>query len=457
MTHFLRWLLATALIFLPLAEASAGNSTITTKDATGVTKTFYVVTDGSSNFYSAGVICDQSAAATCASVGTAGSPSTNALTVQAVTIGHGTAANAMRVELPTDGTGLVNAAQSGTWNVGTVTTVTTLSTLTGGGVASGAADSGNPLKTGGKYNLAPITLADGNRGDLQLDVNGYAKVNVTNATTALPNNADTVAVQTGAANSPVNNYNYVFNGTTWDRARSGGTTGYAGVTGVGTAGTANAGVLTVQGIASMTPLLVTPAANSAVNVAQINGVTPLMGNGATGTGSPRATLSSDNSAIALWGHGATAASVPANGVFHGLRGQNAEQTAVTNGQLVGAAADLVGKLIMLPYANPENFVQGTTTAITDTTSTSVIASAGGSLRNYITDCVGTNSHATVGTFVKILDGSTIIDEFFAAPAGGGASRSYPVPRKGTAATAINAQMVTTGANVIVSCGGYKGI
>lgn len=227
MINFLRCLLAMALAVLPLAEAYAGSSTITTKDASGVTKTFFVTTDGSGNFYAAGVICDQSAAASCASVGTAGSPSTNALTVQAVTLGHGTAANAMRVELPTDGTGLVNAAQSGTWNVGTVSTVTNLSqmngaallmgngvtgtgsqrvtiasdntafsinavqsgtwntatitTLTGGGVASGSADSGNPLKIGGKYNAAPITLTDGNRGDFQLDVNGYAKVNVTNA------------------------------------------------------------------------------------------------------------------------------------------------------------------------------------------------------------------------------------------------------------------------------------
>lgn len=71
------------------------------------------------------------------------------------------------------------------------------------------------------------------------------------------------------------------------------------VSGQGTAGTAATGVVTVQGIASMTPLLVTPATNSAVNVAQINGVTPLMGNGVTGTGSPRVTIASDNTAFAV--------------------------------------------------------------------------------------------------------------------------------------------------------------
>lgn len=79
------------------------------------------------------------------------------------------------------------------------------------------------------------------------------------------------------------------------------------VTGTGSAGTAATGVITVQGIASMTKLLVTPdsvalPANQSVNVAQINGVTPLMGNGATGTGSPRVTIVSDGTAISTAGY-----------------------------------------------------------------------------------------------------------------------------------------------------------
>jgi hypothetical protein len=66
---------------------------------------------------------------------------------------------------------------------------------------------------------------------------------------------------------------------------------------LGTAGTASSDVITVQGVTSMTPLLVTPAANSAVNVAQINGVTPLMGTGNTGTGSLRVTIATDQTAL----------------------------------------------------------------------------------------------------------------------------------------------------------------
>lgn len=73
----------------------------------------------------------------------------------------------------------------------------------------------------------------------------------------------------------------------------------ATVVGTGSAGSAATGVLTVQGIASMTKLLVTPDANSAINVAQINSVTPLMGNGVTGTGSQRVTIASDNTAFSV--------------------------------------------------------------------------------------------------------------------------------------------------------------
>lgn len=68
---------------------------------------------------------------------------------------------------------------------------------------------------------------------------------------------------------------------------------------LGTAGTASTDVITIQGIASMTKLLVTPDANSAVNVSQINGVTPLMGAGNTGTGSHRVTIASDQVAVAV--------------------------------------------------------------------------------------------------------------------------------------------------------------
>lgn len=68
------------------------------------------------------------------------------------------------------------AASTGTMRV-TTSTDSTIGTLTGGGVASGAADSGNPVKVGGVYNTTQPTLTNGQRGDVQLDVRGNTNTN----------------------------------------------------------------------------------------------------------------------------------------------------------------------------------------------------------------------------------------------------------------------------------------
>lgn len=54
----------------------------------------------------------------------------------------------------------------------------TSATQVQGNVASGATDSGNPVKIGGIYNSSPITLTNGQRGDLQLDQFGDVLVNL---------------------------------------------------------------------------------------------------------------------------------------------------------------------------------------------------------------------------------------------------------------------------------------
>ncbi len=71
------------------------------------------------------------------------------------------------------------------------------------------------------------------------------------------------------------------------------------MTGSGAAGTAAAGVVTVQGIASMTKLLVTPdsvalPANQSVNVSQVNGATVNVGAGNASTGTARVSISTDD-------------------------------------------------------------------------------------------------------------------------------------------------------------------
>lgn len=144
----------------------------------------------------------------------------------------------------------------------------------------------------------------------------------------------------------------------------------------------------------------------------------------------------------------------------GGRAVSAEITPVTTGDRTDSIHDLAGRQIIMPYANNENFVSGAiTTAMTATTSTSLVTAPAAGLRNYITTIIVSNSHATVGTDVIIQDGSggTTLMTIPAAAVYGGAVINLPVPlRQPTTATAIFCANVTTGSSTKVSAVGYKG-
>lgn len=145
-----------------------------------------------------------------------------------------------------------------------------------------------------------------------------------------------------------------------------------------------------------------------------------------------------------------------NPVLLGAKAVSSEPAAVANADVAMLLTDLVGKLITLPYANPENFVKGATAVITDTTRTAVIAAQGAGVKLYITQILVTNSDATVGTVVNIEDDTTTIYSGYAAAAGGGFSCTFPVPLVITANKALNASCVTTSSETRVSASGYKG-
>jgi|GEM_PF-6040057 len=91
-----------------------------------------------------------------------------------------------------------------------------------GTVASGSADSGNPLKVGAIYNSTRPTFTTGERGDLQIGSRGSLGVTLFSENTqtpisALRDNLDAVAT-TGSDNRlAVVSRNTVFNGSSWDR------------------------------------------------------------------------------------------------------------------------------------------------------------------------------------------------------------------------------------------------
>lgn len=169
-----------------------------------------------------------------------------------------------------------------------------------------------------------------------------------------------------------------------------------------------------------------------------------------------------NGSLGVGGTVATNVAITANPLNLGAQAVSSENSAVTTARQVQLVADLVGKLIILPYANPENFLDGTiTTSMTSTTSTAVtnMGAQGGSLRVYVTSCTVSNASATVGTDVILQDGSGGTTLYtMPAPYGyGGSVVSFPTPIKTTANTALFAANVTTGASTKVSCTGYKGL
>lgn len=131
-----------------------------------------------------------------------------------------------------------------------------------GNVASGAADSGNPVKVGGKYNATPPTLTDGNRGDVQVDSRGNVRMSIVGGNAAVPAVVGNPGTDGYAAlDGPwVNGQLQMFNGSTWDRARTIAIGDGAASTGIHAAGligyngstydrlrTANTGILQQQG------------------------------------------------------------------------------------------------------------------------------------------------------------------------------------------------------------------
>lgn len=212
----------------------------------------------------------------------------------------------LRVNIASDNTAFpVNATLSaettkviGTVNQGTSPWVTSLAstTITGnvtvaqataanlnaqvvGAAASGAAKVGNPIQVGGVFNTTQPTVTTGQAVELQATARG-AQIVATGVDTF--NTTINAALPTGT-----NVIGHII-------ADTGSTTAVTGnVTVVQPTGTNLHAVLDANSGVDIGKL----TANQSVNVAQINGVTALMGNGITGTGSQRVTIASDNTAF----------------------------------------------------------------------------------------------------------------------------------------------------------------
>jgi hypothetical protein len=130
-------------------------------------------------------------------------------------------------------------------------------------------------------------------------------------------------------------------------------------------------------------------------------------------------------------------------------------TLVANADRTDGFAGIDGVQIVRPHCNLEDLISGVA-AITDGSSTSVIASAGAGVKNYITTAIIANTSATAVT-VDLRDGAAgSVKATLPVPANtSGVVCNLPVPLGFSAATAVCADPSSAASTVTVTLIGFK--
>ena len=154
------------------------------------------------------------------------------------------------------------------------------------------------------------------------------------------------------------------------------------------------------------------------------------------------------------------AAISGNPVRIAGRALTADYTAVAAGDTADLITTLLGKLVVYPYANPNQMWSYAAPAggLVNQTAVTIKAAAGAGIRNYITHIDVVNSHATISTELIINDGAagTVLWRGWLQAAGGGYSINFDPPLRGTANTLLEIDEVTaTGtAGVLFNCVGF---
>lgn len=202
-------------------------------------------------------------------------------------------------------------------------------------------------------------------------------------------------------------------------------------------------------------------------------VDAVAGAGAVGTGVIRATLASDDPAVTAlqimddWDNAASDGASVSGDVAHDAvdAGEpvkiGAIATASLNGGTNVAAADrtnlkagLDGALLVRD-GSLEDIATATPIAITDGSSTSLIAAQGAGVKTYLTDVTICNTSASAVT-VDLRDGAAgSVLWTFPVPAGGGVTHSFKTPIPFSANTAVCADPSASASTITVSACGFK--
>lgn len=125
----------------------------------------------------------------------------------------------------------------------------------------------------------------------------------------------------------------------------------------------------------------------------------------------------------------------------------------TTGRQQQLLSTLIGALVSKPYSIPEADWRYTGT-LTTNVAVAVRAAGAAGIKNYVTGLQVQNTNATATTFLLQDGGTTIFQVSLPASMTTPISFTFNTPLGGTAATAMNANCGTTGANVITNVQGY---
>lgn len=157
---------------------------------------------------------------------------------------------------------------------------------------------------------------------------------------------------------------------------------------------------------------------------------------------------------AVSGPTAHSAARTANPVTVGGQVVTALDTTLVNGDVAYLMQTAAGQLVIKPFGDAANDWQA---ALTLTTNTATAAKAAGaaSIRNYCTQVTVQNTNATATTLLILDGGTTLWQVSLPASMTLPVQFVFPTPLRGTAATAMNVNCGTTGANVLVNITGYQ--
>lgn len=183
-------------------------------------------------------------------------------------------------------------------------------------------------------------------------------------------------------------------------------------------------------------------ANQSTNAAQWGGTNVLNGGSAGSVG--------------VGGLAADSAAAVGSPVQTGGRVRAAVDTTLAANDAMALTGTTGMQLLVKPYGLPETDWQFTS-LLTTATATAARAAGAAGVRNYVTAVQYQNTSATASE-IQIQDGATAIWRGQApASMAQPAIVVLPTPLRGTAATALNVQLITTGSNTFVNVQGYQAV